>query len=181
MLLSGETPMAADRSPIEDVSYCLRGATNLPCNGQEWCIMKGSIVTFGIGGALAFALTATTSFAQASYADNSNLNAKNSLLMLVRAGGGGGGGGGGHGGGGGGHGGGFGGGGFGRGGFGFSGGHVGGMGHGSRMGGMGHIHGGHGFHGGHLRHHHRSRFFGYSDDYGCWWSQRYHRWVCPGY
>jgi hypothetical protein len=148
--------------------------------------MKGSIVTFGIGGALAFALTATTSFAQASDADNSKLNAKNSLLMLVRGGGGGGG-----------HGGGFGGGGFGRGGFGgghsggfgFGGGHVGGMGYGSRMGSMGHIHGGQGFHGGHLRHHRRSRSSDYNDDYGyddygyddngCWWSQRYHRWVCP--
>jgi hypothetical protein len=147
-------------------------------------IMKGSIVTFGIISALALALSATTLFAQASYADSSNFNAGSSLLMRT----------GGRGGGGGGHGGGFGGGhvgGFGGGhggGFGFSGGHVGGMGgYGSRMGGMGHIGGGHGFHG----RHHRSRSFGYYDDYGyddygydsngCWWNQRYHRWVCPYY
>jgi hypothetical protein len=158
--------------------------------------MKGSIVTFGIVGVLSLALSATTSFAQAGFADNSNLNARGSLLILV--GGRGGGGGGGHGGGGfgGGHGGGFGGGGFSRGGFGFGGGHVGGMGYGygygSRMGGMGRIAGGHGFHGGHFDHHHRrSRFSGYYDDYGyddygdygsgCWWSPRYHRWICPNY
>jgi hypothetical protein len=65
------------------------------------------------------------------------------------------------------------------------------MGYGSRMGGMGRIGVGHGFHGGHLRHHNRSRSFGYYDDYGyddygyddngCWWSRRYHRWVCPHY
>jgi hypothetical protein len=160
--------------------------------------MKSSIVTFGFVSALALAFSAATSFAQApSYVDSSNFSAGSSLLM--RTGGRGGGGGGGHGGGfGGGHGGGFGGGGFGRGGFGgghgggfgYGGGYVGGMGYGSRMGGMGHIGGGHGFHGGHLRHHHRSRF-GYYDDYGyddygyddngCWWSQRYHRWVCPNY
>jgi hypothetical protein len=64
------------------------------------------------------------------------------------------------------------------------------MGYGSHMGGVGRIGVGHGFHGGHLRHHHRSRSFGYYGDYGyddygyddgCWWSQRYHRWVCPYY
>jgi hypothetical protein len=107
------------------------------CMARSDAIMKDSIVTFGIVGVLSLALSATTSFAQASYADNSNLNARGSLLMLV--GGRGGGGGGGHGGGGfgGGHGGGFSGGGFGRGGFGgghmggfgFGGGHVGGMGY----------------------------------------------------
>ena len=77
---------------------------------------KGSIVAFGIVGALALTLSATTSFAQAIYAGNSNLNAKSSLLMLVRGGHGGGG----HGGGGfgGGMGGSFGGGGFGGGSFG---------------------------------------------------------------
>jgi hypothetical protein len=30
-------------------------------------------------------------------------------------------------------------------------------------------------------HHHRIRFFGFNGDYGCWWSRRYHRWVCPYY
>jgi hypothetical protein len=189
--------MAADRSPIEDVPYCLQ--RTCPCNGHEWCTMKGSIVTFGIVSALALALSATTSFAQApSYADSSSFKVGSSLLMRT---GGRGGGGGGHGGGfGGGHaggfGGGFGGGGFGRGGFG--GGHsgyVGGMGYGNRMGGMGHIRGDRGFRDGHLHRHNRSRFFGYGDygygdygyddygydDNGCWWSQRYHRWVCPYY
>ena len=135
---------------------------------------KGSIVTFGIVGALALALSATTSFAQASYADASNLTASNSLLALVRGGGGGGG----HGGfGGDGFGGGHVDGGFGLGhigGFGFGGGHVGGIG-GSRI---GRIDGGHGFHGGHLRR------FGFYDDYGydgCPWSPSYHRWDCPYY
>jgi hypothetical protein len=67
-----------------------------------------------------------------------------------------------------------------------------GYGYGSRMGGMGRIAGGHGFHGGRFHHNHRrSRFSGYYDDYGyddygdygygCWWSPRYHRWVCPDY
>jgi hypothetical protein len=49
-------------------------------------------------------------------------------------------------------------------------------GHGSRMGG---IRDGHGFHGHHLHHRHRIRFFGSNGDYGCWWSRRYLRWVCP--
>jgi hypothetical protein len=138
--------------------------------------MKGSILTFGIVGAFALALSVTTSFAQASYGDYSNLIARSSLLMLVKGGHGGGG----HGGGG------FGGGGFGGGG-GFSGGHVSGFGFGG-----GHVMGGHGsrvgnlvgrrgFDGHHLRHHRiRARFVGYGD-YGCWWNQRYHRWVCPYY
>jgi len=153
--------------------------------------MKGSILTVGIVGALALALSSTTSFAQASYADYSNLNARSSLLMLVKGGHGGGGGGGGRGGG---MGGSFGGGSFGSGSFG--GGHVssgggrigafgfqgGPVGHGSRMVGMGRIEGGHGFHG-HHRNRHHIRFFngGYGGDYGCWWSQRYRRWVCPYY
>src|SRR5215467_5660126 len=113
-------------------------------------IMKGSTLTFGIVGALAITLSFTTSLAQASYAGNSNLNARSSLLMLVRGGHGGGGGGGGHGGRGfgGGMGGSFGGGGFGGGhvSSGFGGGHIGAsgfegghVGHGSRMVGMGRI------------------------------------------
>src|SRR5262249_11352500 len=57
-------------------------------------IMKGSILTFGIVGALAITLSSTTSFAQASYAGNSNMNASSSLLMLVKGGHGGRGGGG---------------------------------------------------------------------------------------
>ena len=149
--------------------------------------MKGSILTFGIVGTFALALSATTSFAQASYADYSNLNARSSLLMLVKGGHGGGGhGGGGHGGGGMGGGGmggggmgggGMGGGGFSRGqvsAFGSSGGHV-------MMGGPGSRVGRHGFDGHQLRRHRiRARAFGYGDyGYGCWWSQRYHRWVCP--
>jgi hypothetical protein len=71
-------------------------------------IMKTSIVTLGIVGALVLAFSATTSFAQASFANNSKF-ARSSLLMPVRMGGGSGGGG---------HGGGFGGGGFGGPGFG---------------------------------------------------------------
>jgi hypothetical protein len=142
--------------------------------------MKGSIVTFGLVGTLVLALSTTTSLAQASYTGNSHLNAWSSPLTLVRGGGGGGGGG---------HGGGMGGGGFGGGhvggmGSSFGGGHVGGLG-GVHVGGMGghvgRVTGSHDFHGGHFhhfRHHARSRFFGY-DDYGCYWSRRYHRWVCP--
>jgi len=149
--------------------------------------MKGGILTFGIVGALAITLSSTTSFAQAIYADNPNLGAKSSLLMLVRGGHGGGG----HGGGsfGGGMGGSFGsssfggspvGGSVGRGyigASGFGGGHVG---HASRMVGMGRIGDGHGIHG-HHRHRHHIRFFGFNGDYGCWWSPRYRRWVCPYY
>jgi|SRR5215467_15528065 len=122
--------------------------------------MKGSIVTFGLVGALALALTTTTSLAQASYTDNSDLKGESSPLTRVRGGAGGGGG----------HGGGVGGGGFG-------GGHVGGMG-----GHVGRMAGSHGFDGGHFhhfRHHARSRFFSGYDDYGCYWSRPYHRWVCP--
>jgi hypothetical protein len=167
------------------------GTMNLPTQStiaRGGVIMNGNIVTFRIVGALALAFSATTLFEQASYADNSNY-ARSSLLIPVRGGGGGG-----HGGGfGGGHGGGFGGGGFGRGGFGGGhsggfgsrGGYIGGMGYGRRMGGMGHVRGDRGFHGGH----HRSRFFGYYDDYGnddygydddrCLWSQRDHQWLCP--
>jgi hypothetical protein len=40
----------------------------------------------------------------------------------------------------------------------------------------------------HLHHHHRRFFVGapyYDYDYGydldCWWSRRYHRWICPNY
>src|SRR5262245_9976002 len=128
-------------------------------------IMKGSILTFGIVGALAITLSSTISFAQAIYAGNSNLNAGSSLLTLVRGGHGGGG----HGGGGfgGGMGGSFGGGGgFGSSGFGgghisaygFGGGHVG---HGSRMVGVGRIGDGHGFHPNH-RHRRHIRFFGFN-------------------
>jgi len=134
--------------------------------------MKGSIVTFGLVGALALALPTTTSLAQASYAGNSDLTAAGSPLTLVRGGGGGGGG----------HGGGMGGGSFG-------GGHVGGMGGsfggghvGSTGGHLGRMAGSHGFDGGHFhhfRHHARSRFFSGYDDYGCYWTRRYHRWVCP--
>src|SRR6516165_7886864 len=113
--------------------HCLRRCNELVMQmATRGAIMKGSILTFGIVGALALTLSATTSFAQASYADYSNLNARSSLLMLVKGGGGGGG----HGGGG------FGGGGFGGGGFG--GGHVGG--------GFGGAHiGAFGFGGGHVR------------------------------
>src|SRR5215813_1305782 len=104
--------------------YCLRRCNELVMQmAMRGAIMKGSILTFGIVGALALPLSATTSFAQATYADYSNLNARSSLFMLVKGGGGGGGHGGGVGGDGGG-GGGHGGGGFGGGGFG--GGHVGG-------------------------------------------------------
>jgi hypothetical protein len=50
--------------------------------------------------------------------------------------------------------------------------------------GIGRIGDGHGFHGNH-RHRHHIRFFGfnggYGGDYGCWWSPRYRRWVCPYY
>jgi mutator family transposase len=53
-------------------------------------------------------------------------------------------------------------------------------GHRSRTVGMGRIGGGHGFHG-HHRHRHHIRFFGFNGDYGCWWSPRYRRWVCPYY
>src|SRR5262249_17803367 len=149
-------------------------------------IMKGSILTFGIVGALAFALSSTTSFVHAMDVGNSNLTAKSSLLMLVRGGHGGGGSGGGHGGMGG-MGGSFGSGSFGAshiggsfgggniGAFGYGGGHVG---HGSRVVGMGRIGDGHGFHHGH-RHRHHIRFFGFNGDNGCWWSPRYRRWVCP--
>lgn len=120
--------------------------------------MKGSIVTLGFVGALALALPTTTSLAQASYTGNSDLRAESSPLTLVRGGGGGG------------HGGGLGGGGFG-------GGHVGSLG-----GHVGHMAGSHGFDSGHFhhfRHHARSRFFSGYDDYGCYWSRPYHRWVCP--
>jgi hypothetical protein len=142
--------------------------------------MKGSILTFGIVGALALTLSSTTSFAQAIYADNSNLSARSTLLLLVRGGKGGGGHGGGMGGS-------FGGGGFGGGnvGGGFGGGHIGAFGfgeghvsHGSRVVGMGRIGDGHGFHGFH-RHRHHIRFVGFNGDNGCWWSPRYRRWVCP--
>ena len=132
--------------------------------------MKGSIVTLGFVGALALALPTTTSLAQASYTGNSDLRAESSPLTLVRGGGGGG------------HGGGLGGGGFG-------GGHVGGLGgsfgggHVGSLGGhVGRMAGSHGFDGGHFhhfRHHARSRFFSGYDDYGCYWSRPYHRWVCP--
>src|SRR5262252_8016548 len=109
--------------------------------------MKGSIVTFGLVGALALALPTTTSLAQASYAGNSDLTAAGSPLTLVRGGGGGGGG------------------------------------HGGGMGGhLGRMAGSHGFDGGHFhhfRHHARCRFFSGYDDYGCYWTRRYHRWVCP--
>lgn len=48
------------------------------------------------------------------------------------------------------------------------------------------------FHDHGFRHHHHRFFFAgypyiYNDyyyddyDYGCWWSRRYHRWVCPSY
>jgi hypothetical protein len=162
---------------------------------QKWnTIMKGSIVTFSLVCALALALPTTTSLAQASYTGNSDLKAESSPLTLVRGGGGGGGG----------HGGGMGGGGFGGGHFGgmggsfggghvggmggsFGGGHVGGMGgHAGRMAGSHGFRGGDGFRGGHrfhhghhFRHHARSRFFSGYYDYGCYWSRRYHRWVCP--
>src|SRR5215467_9677366 len=80
--------------------YCLRRCNELVMQmATRGAIMKGSILTFGIVGALAITLSSTTSFAQASYAGNSNLNASSSLLMLVRGGHGGGGGGGGRGGG----------------------------------------------------------------------------------
>ena len=184
--------------PVEDVagfglvSHC--GQDQLPSELGGWAyiykwnaVMKSNIVSFGLVGTLALALSTTTSLAQASYTDNSYLSAAGSPLMLVR-GGGGGGGGGGHGGGmggggfGGGHGGGMGGGGFGgghiggMGGSGFGGGHIGGMGgHGGRMAGSRGVHGGH-FH--NFRHHARSRFLSGYDDYGCYWSRRYHRLVC---
>jgi len=143
--------------------------------------MKGSIVTLGLVCTLTLALPTTTSLAQASYGGNSHWNAGSSPLTLVRGGGGGGGGGG--------HGGGTGGGGFGGGHVGgmggsFGGGHVGGMG-GVHVGGMGghvgRVTGSRDFHGGHFnhfRHHARSRFFSGYDDYGCYWSRRYHRWDC---
>jgi rhodanese-related sulfurtransferase len=46
--------------------------------------MKRSIVAFCIVSALALALSSTTAFAQASFADNSNLTARSRLLALVR-------------------------------------------------------------------------------------------------
>jgi hypothetical protein len=166
--------MAADLSPIEDIPLLLRCNELIATRGA---IMKGGILTFGIVGAFALAFSATTSFAQASYADYSNLNGRSNLLMLVKGGHGGGGHGGGGMGGGSMGGGSMGGGGISRGpvsAFGSSGGHV-------MMGGPGSRVGRHGFDGRHLRRHRiRARVFGYGDyGYGCWWSQRYHRWVCP--
>jgi len=122
----------------------------------EWnAIMKRNLITSGLVGAFALALTTTASLpALAGSPGNSqqlSASAASGPLILVRGGGGGGGGHGCGGMGGGGHGGG----GMGGGGHGFGGGH------------------GHGFHGG--------RFlggFGGFDDGNCWWSPRYHQWLC---
>src|SRR5262245_14412293 len=114
--------------------------------------MKRSLVTSGLVGAIALALTtAATLPALAGNPGNSqqlSASAATGPLILVRGRGGGG-----HGMGGGGHGGGFGG-----------GGHGFGSGHGGA---------GHGFH----RRHFRSGFSGF-DDGNCWWSARYHQWLC---
>jgi hypothetical protein len=61
------------------------------------------------------------------------------------------------------------------------GGHGGGMGGGHGFGGGHSAHGGGNFHGGHFRGGFGSfggSYFGDYDDQGCWWSRRYHRWVC---
>jgi hypothetical protein len=112
----------------------------------EWnAIMKRNLVTSGLVGAFALALTTAATLpalaGNPGYSQQLSAGAASSPLILVR--GGGGGGGGGHGGGG--------------------------------MGGGGHGGGGdgHGFHGG--------RFlggFGGFDDGNCWWSPRYHQWLC---
>ncbi|WP_144061236.1 hypothetical protein [Hyphomicrobium denitrificans] len=71
-------------------------------------------------------------------------------------------------------------------------GHMGHMGHIGHIGPMGPRHAfGHRFYGhGSLHHHRHSRFFfvgvpyyDYYDDYpgDCWWSPRYHRWICADY
>src|SRR5262249_45091133 len=82
--------------------YCLRRCNELFMQkATRGAIMKGSILTFGIVGALALALSSTTSFAQAINGGNFNFSGNNNLVMLVRgshAGGGGGWGGGGRGG-----------------------------------------------------------------------------------
>jgi len=142
--------------------------------------MKHNPITSGLFGAFALALSAVGAVAQPGNFGSSQqtqpLNAVSNPLVLVRAGGGGGGHGGGFGGGGG-HAGGFGGGHVGGMGGSFRGGHVGGMsGHVGRMAGS---HGFDGRHFHHFRHHARSRFFSGYYDYGCYWSGRYHRWVCP--
>lgn len=71
------------------------------------------------------------------------------------------------------------------------GGHGGHGGHGGRGGshGFGHRGGGHAFahrgggHGFIRRHRHHGNFFAYGSPYysDCWYSRRYHRWVCPYY
>ena len=116
--------------------------------------MKHNLVTSGLLGAFALAISTAASLAQPSNLDGSQqpprLSAAGSPLVLVRSGGGGG-----HGGGGGGH--------------GFGGGHASGFG------------GGHGMHGGHFRGGFSAFGGPYYDDYGgsgCWWSARYHRTVC---
>ena len=115
----------------------------------EWnTIMKRNLVTSGLVGAFALALTtAATLPALAGNPGNSqqlSASAASSPLILVRGGGGGGHGGGGMGGG----------------------GHEGGF-------GGGHGGGGHGFHGGHFR----GGFSGF-DDSNCLWNARYHQWLC---
>jgi hypothetical protein len=118
----------------------------------EWnAIMKRNLATPGLVGAVALALsTAATLPALAGNPGNSQqLSASAASSPLILVRGGGGGGGGGHGGGG-----------------------MGGGGHGGGFGG-GHGNGGHGFHSGHFR----SGFSGF-DDSNCWWSPRYHQWLC---
>jgi len=122
----------------------------------EWnAIMKRNLVTSGLVGAFALALTtAVTLPALAGNPGNSQqvgASAASSPLILVRGGG--------HGGG-------------GMGGGGMGGGGMGGGGHGGGFGG-GHEGAGHGFHGGHFR----SGFSGF-DDSNCWWNARYHQWLC---
>jgi hypothetical protein len=111
--------------------------------------MKRKLITSGVFGAFALALTTTAALAQPGSIGGSQrpLTAVSNPLLQIRAGGGG------HAGG------------FGGGGRGFAGVHGGG--------GFG---GGHGFHHGHFRGF--SAFGGYDDDAGCWWSARYHRRLC---
>jgi hypothetical protein len=145
-----------DTDPLSDVA--MRSVSSFDAHiTYEWnAIMKRNLVTSGLVGAFALALTtAATLPALAGNPGSSqqlSASAASSPLILVRGGGGGGHGGGGMGGGG------HGGGGMGGGGHGFGGGHEG---------------GGHGFHRGHFR----SGFSGF-DDSNCWWSPRYHQWLC---
>src|SRR6476646_12094674 len=132
----------------------------------EWnAIMKRNLVTSGLIGAFALALTTAATLpalaGNPGYSQQLSAGAASSPLILVRGGGGSGHGGGGMGGGG------HGGGGMGGGGLGFG---FGGGGHGF---GGGHGGGGHGFHRGHFR----SGFSGF-DDSNCWWSAPYQQWLC---